>query len=263
MTDNFYLALAAILLIPVIPAYILYKFLPASRADVSGPYKGLSLKLKGAFAGYFLLVLVGIALQYVIMNNRQERKIEALSSELENKDSSIAQLKLQLAASANPVVDWQVNGLVIPSGKEGTRVFFDDGTTENNPDGSFALTKRCIASQGIAKPPKWICIYNINTGFKVVSLNRDVQHPDIGTFDIAFDDQEHIINIRKPIPINSIEKDSIVAVANFIEKNQELKTKVMTIDPGFLRKADVLRKEQQLEKVKRINFERVQRIRPV
>jgi hypothetical protein len=74
MADNFYLTLAAILLIPIIPAYILYKFLPASETDVSGPYQDLSLKLKGAFAGYFLLVMVGLALQYVIMNNKQERK---------------------------------------------------------------------------------------------------------------------------------------------------------------------------------------------
>jgi hypothetical protein len=42
MADNFYLALAAILLIPIILAFILYKFLPASDTDVSGPYQGLS-----------------------------------------------------------------------------------------------------------------------------------------------------------------------------------------------------------------------------
>jgi hypothetical protein len=74
MADNFSLALAAILLIPIIPAYIFYKFLPTSETDVSGPDQDLSLKLKGAFAGYFLLVMVGLALQYVIMNNKQERK---------------------------------------------------------------------------------------------------------------------------------------------------------------------------------------------
>jgi hypothetical protein len=85
MADNFYLALAAILLVPIIPAYILYKFLPASDTDVSGPYQGLSLKLKGAFAGYFLLVMVGLALQYVIMNNKQERAIESLSAQTKTK----------------------------------------------------------------------------------------------------------------------------------------------------------------------------------
>jgi len=53
MADNFYLVLAAILLIPIIPAFILYKFLPASETDVSGPYQGLSLKLKGALQVIF------------------------------------------------------------------------------------------------------------------------------------------------------------------------------------------------------------------
>jgi hypothetical protein len=71
MSDNFFLVLAAILIVPLIPAYIIYKFLPASDTDVSGPYSGLSLKLKGAFAGYFLLVIVGLALQYAVMNNKQ------------------------------------------------------------------------------------------------------------------------------------------------------------------------------------------------
>ena len=44
------------LLGPVLPAYLLYKKLP-SRASVKGPFKGLSIQLTGAFAGYFLLFL--------------------------------------------------------------------------------------------------------------------------------------------------------------------------------------------------------------
>ena len=58
MTDNFYLALAAILIFPLIPAFFIYKYLPVGKGDdvdVSGPFSGLSLKLKGAFAAYFLL----------------------------------------------------------------------------------------------------------------------------------------------------------------------------------------------------------------
>ncbi|HYJ80564.1 MAG TPA: hypothetical protein VEW03_13210 [Longimicrobiaceae bacterium] len=46
-----------LVLLPIIPAYFLFKALP-SRADVSGPLKGLTVKLGGAFAGYFLLFLV-------------------------------------------------------------------------------------------------------------------------------------------------------------------------------------------------------------
>src|ERR1043166_5494092 len=45
------------ILLPLTPAYILYKALPA-KTNVTGPFKGLNIQLSGAFAGYFLLVLV-------------------------------------------------------------------------------------------------------------------------------------------------------------------------------------------------------------
>ena len=244
MTDNFFLVLAAILLLPLIPAFLIYKFLPVSDTDVSGPYQGLSLKLKGAFAGYFLLVLIALALQYVVMNNKQEKQIEALTREVAQKDTSIAQLKFQLASSANPVIDWKIKGAVTPAGKEGTRFFYDDGTTTNAPDGSFELIKRSIAKEGNAKPPKWMCIYNAATGYKVVSLNRDISHPDITAYNISFDETKHEIIVRKPIDINSIEKDSVIAVANFIEKDPALRSKVQETNPGLFQKASTFRKEQ-------------------
>lgn len=248
MTDNFFLVLGAILLLPIIPAFIIYKFLPTSDTDVSGPYHGLSLKLKGAFAGYFLLVIVGLALQYAIMNNKQEKHIENLTREAAERDTTIAQLKSQLAASANPIIDWTIKGAVTPGGKEGTRFFYDDGTTKNAPDGSFELVKRSIAKEGAAKPPKWMCVYNAATGFKVVSLNRDISHPDITAYNIFFDDRNHEIVVRKPIEINSMEKDSVVAVANYIEKNPQLKATVQDIDPSLFRKASDFRKEHILDK---------------
>ena len=45
------------ILLPLTPAYILYKALPA-KTKVSGPFQGLNIQLSGAFGGYFLLVLV-------------------------------------------------------------------------------------------------------------------------------------------------------------------------------------------------------------
>lgn len=45
-----------VLLLPIIPAFLLFRFLPAS-ADVSGPFQGLKIKLGGAFAGYFITAL--------------------------------------------------------------------------------------------------------------------------------------------------------------------------------------------------------------
>ena len=59
MSDNtIYLTLVAMtILLPLVPAVIIYRFLP-SRTFVTGPFKGLNVQLSGAFAGYFILVLV-------------------------------------------------------------------------------------------------------------------------------------------------------------------------------------------------------------
>jgi hypothetical protein len=53
--------LLLITLLPLVPAYVVFKLLP-SQAAVTGPFKGLRIDLSGAFAGYFLifLTLIGI-----------------------------------------------------------------------------------------------------------------------------------------------------------------------------------------------------------
>lgn len=56
--------LAGVLLIPLVPAFVLYWMLP-SKASVTGPLKGLNINLQGAFAGYFALFLVAAGLVQV------------------------------------------------------------------------------------------------------------------------------------------------------------------------------------------------------
>lgn len=46
------------ILLPLIPAILLFKLLPLSSADVSGPFHGFQIKLGGAVGAYFILVLV-------------------------------------------------------------------------------------------------------------------------------------------------------------------------------------------------------------
>ena len=43
-------------LLPLVPAYLLFRALP-SQAEISGPFKGMTVKLGGAFAAYFLVFL--------------------------------------------------------------------------------------------------------------------------------------------------------------------------------------------------------------
>ena len=267
MIDNFYLALSFILLLPLIPALIIYKFLPETSGERRdelggetgsiGPLKNLSWKLKGAFAGYFLLVIVGGVLQYYQANNDQQKQIDNLTQRLKFSSDTIKILKLNLIASANPVVDWHIKGIVKPGEKEGTRFFFDDGTSTKAPDGAFELIKRSLTSQGKATPPKWVCIYNPATGFQVVSLNRELNHPDIETFSVAFDDSNHTILIRKPIDINSKSKDSLVAVANFIESKPEMRAQLLQANPTLLREANIIKSDIKINSLKLENFEKM------
>ncbi|HEY6764085.1 MAG TPA: hypothetical protein VI386_04885, partial [Candidatus Sulfotelmatobacter sp.] len=46
-----------VLLLPLLPAFVLFRFLPAT-ANVEGPFNGLTLKLGGAFGAYFVTVLL-------------------------------------------------------------------------------------------------------------------------------------------------------------------------------------------------------------
>jgi hypothetical protein len=43
--------------VPILPAFLLFKAIK-SNANLSGPFKGMTVKLGGAFAGYFLVLLL-------------------------------------------------------------------------------------------------------------------------------------------------------------------------------------------------------------
>src|SRR5215813_3133339 len=112
MLDNI-AYIAAAILFPVLPAYILYKALPA-RTSVKGPFKGLNIQLSGAFGGYFLLVLAVLSfVQLVLITRKSAAK---LSGEIETKKKENSILaneikKLQKTLKANYEV-YRVEGQV-------------------------------------------------------------------------------------------------------------------------------------------------------
>ncbi|MER9489621.1 hypothetical protein [Mesorhizobium sp. M0563] len=67
----FLVVLAAIILLPLIPALLIYILLP-SNAHVSGPLEGFSVNLTGAFAGYFALVILSAGITYKIRPDEKE-----------------------------------------------------------------------------------------------------------------------------------------------------------------------------------------------
>src|SRR5688572_23964584 len=112
--NTFIYLLAAILLLPLIPAFLLYKFLP-SKTNVSGPFKGLNLKLTGAFGGYFLLVLTAIGLFFPLLKNDQAKVIE-------QQNEKIKQLETTLSNHQQ----WVMKGYIVSTSPKQTKVFFDE-----------------------------------------------------------------------------------------------------------------------------------------
>lgn len=46
------------ILLPFIPSFLILKFLPGNKVAATGPFKGLTINMGGAFAGYFLVALL-------------------------------------------------------------------------------------------------------------------------------------------------------------------------------------------------------------
>ena len=104
-------------LIPLIPAYILYKTLPA-QTSVSGPFKGLTINLSGAFAGYFLLVLIAFAFTLKNINDATAKQLEQVSTENENLKKQNSDLKILYE-------NWTIEGQIAASLPEKTKLFID------------------------------------------------------------------------------------------------------------------------------------------
>jgi len=61
------LLIVVTVLLPIIPSFIMFKFLPKSDASGEGPFKGMKIKFGGAFAGYFIIFICMVG---VIETNR-------------------------------------------------------------------------------------------------------------------------------------------------------------------------------------------------
>ena len=117
--------LAAVLLLPLIPAFLLYKFLP-SRTSVSGPFKGLNLKLTGAFGGYFLLVLTSIGIFFPLLKNEQAKIIEQQNEKIKQLENTMSDHQ-----------QWVMKGNIVSTSPKQTKVFFDETGTSFYETGEF------------------------------------------------------------------------------------------------------------------------------
>ena len=89
--------LAVMILVPIVPAYLLFRALP-SQANVDGPmgaagglFGGLHLKLAGAFGGYFAVLVLVFAL-HGVWHPPSPYQVWSVSGTLHFKDGSPFQM---------------------------------------------------------------------------------------------------------------------------------------------------------------------------
>ena len=150
--------IAILLLVPLIPAFIIYKFLP-SKTSVNGPFKGLNINLTGAFGGYFLLVIISLGLIYSIRNSALSAQLKKVTLEL------------------NKYQRWSLSGKVLTNNPESTKIFIDGqypkptkiGDQLGQFEASFFI--RSDDNKKINLPIA-ACFYNENTGYSIVNLTN-------------------------------------------------------------------------------------------
>ena len=218
-TNTFLYVLAAVLLLPLIPAFLLYKFLP-SRTSVSGPFKGLDIKLTGAFGGYFLLVLTAIGVFFPLLKNEQARVIEQQNEKIKQLENSMSSHQ-----------QWQMKGNIVSTTPKQTKVFFDESGTSFYETGEFAMNFNAELQQGKALLPKALCIFNRDDGYKVLNLSRDFKSDDIKNFGINFDDSAHLIKIDSAIDIQSKAKTRIDIESKLLERLKTNQINLSTYKP--------------------------------
>ena len=219
MSYTFLYVLTAVLLLPLIPAFLLYKFLP-SKTNVSGPFKGLNLKLTGAFGGYFLLVLTAIGVFFPLLKNEQSKLID-------QQNEKIKQLESMLGSHQQ----WTMKGNVVSSSPKQTKVFFDESGTSFYETGEFAMNFNAELQQGKAVLPKALCIFNKDDGYKVLNLSRDFKSNDIKNYGIGFDDSARLIKIDSAIDIQSKAQTKIAIEKDLIEKIKTNQVNISTYKP--------------------------------
>jgi hypothetical protein len=207
MNNLFLLALTAILLLPLVPAFLLYKFLP-SKTNVSGPFKGLNIKLTGAFGGYFLLVLTSLGIFFPILKNQQQKQIEVLQQKI-----------TELTNNAGKQENWQLHGIVASTSPQQTTLFFNRQGARFEPTGEFEMAFAVDKMNGKAILPKSVCIFNKADGYKVVNISRELaSNDDIKNLNITFNDSLRQIEVGNVIDIQSKEKARLETETKLLEK---------------------------------------------
>jgi hypothetical protein len=178
--DSEYMLL--VLLLPLIPAFVLFRFLPSS-ANVEGPFKGLTIKLGGAFAGYFLTVLLSWQVAKSLL--------EPMWS-----DNWVVVAHIQFDAPTNHPPPTQAVVLVKPP------------TAEIEDSGSLQMMVPIpLVHQGAIDIQRLVVAVD---GYETVNVPLDPDNLHLGAYgaqdyQVTFDQRSHQILIGKPIVLSRVQ----------------------------------------------------------
>jgi len=101
--NNNLVVLAAAVLLPLIPAYILYRFLP-SNTLVNGPFQGLTVSLTGAFGGYFLVMLAVFGFYHTLPDNSNPGdEVWTIRGKIQNPVTNLSDLQLSVRPATTQI----------------------------------------------------------------------------------------------------------------------------------------------------------------
>ncbi len=161
MPNSSLTTLMVIVLLPCLPAFLLFKALP-SRAAVKGPLRGLEIKLGGAFGGYFALVVLILA-SHNVWNPVPTYQVWKVTGDLSYQSGSPAELMQNTNILAHPpcvVPD--------PSGAFEPTVYTMPGA-----GGTAEFPKLTIDAPDYLHVAIPLGDKQFNVGTKVMQLNRD------------------------------------------------------------------------------------------
>jgi hypothetical protein len=176
------LVLTAVLLLPGLCAYALYSRLP-SKTVVTGPFKGLDVQLTGAFAGYFLLVLVSAGFVFTWLGRKSTLILHSAEYE-----TWLVRGKIQLA-SGGPAARAQE-----------AVITFKPRLFEVNDDGTFYTV--LPVPKGITSSVTTMQIERPPYGAATILLTADTLPATLGVaYGVQFDSARHTIQITDVVEL--------------------------------------------------------------
>jgi hypothetical protein len=183
-------SLVVVVLVPVIPAFLLYKYLPEGKARVGGPFRGLNIKLSGAFAGYFLVLLIATSMLVFLIKQRPppvQRQYEVYTVR--------GKIDLQKTGDQSPRFDYKQLSFT-----------FEPSQQQVFSDGSFMLEIPVKPNQtGQLDFPTLTIEYadpqNPTQPYEVGTIHLNQNYPWEQDFKVTHDPNARTIDVKPDIPL--------------------------------------------------------------